>query len=172
MNERSDSDTLQRFIERPSTRRPTSKRPDSPLELRNGYRGHVLHFDLGRAELLGLDGVEPRLHVEQRIARVLRLHYGTRPRHGSPEGVHELSRRVNLGNGRIDRSEFRRAMTDLGIELSSSELTRVIRKFDKDGDGTVSVREFVRFAEGDGERRGGSRSPGGGRSSPSRSGYR
>ena len=29
----------------------------------NGYRGHVLHFDLGRAELLGLDGVEPRLHL-------------------------------------------------------------------------------------------------------------
>merc|ERR1711988_175305 len=51
------------------------------------------------------------------------------------------------GNGRIDRSEFRRAMNDLGIELSSSELTQVIKKFDKDGDGQISIREFIRFTE-------------------------
>ena len=46
------------------------------------------------------------------------------------------------GNGRIDRSEFRRAMNDLGIDLSSSELTRVIRKFDRDGDGAISPAEL------------------------------
>ena len=61
------------------------------------------------------------------------------------------------GNGRIDRSEFRKACQDLGIDLTSSELSHVIKKFDRDGDGQVSVSEFVRFAEGGG--RGSSSSP-------------
>merc|ERR1712185_758450 len=59
------------------------------------------------------------------------------------------------GNGRIDRSEFRKACNDLGIDLSSSELSRVIKKFDRDGDGQVSISEFVKFAEGGGRDGGG-----------------
>merc|ERR1712185_509831 len=79
-------------------------------------------------------------------------------RRGAPDyrrGFREFDRD---GNGRIDRSEFRRAMTELGIELTSSELTRVIKKFDKDGDGQISIREFIRFTEGS-DGRSGSRSP-------------
>ena len=52
---------------------------------------------------------------------------------------------------RTDRSEFRSGLKQLGIEFSSSELTRVIKHFDRDGNGMISIREFVRFAEESGE---------------------
>merc|ERR1711988_1524242 len=35
------------------------------------------------------------------------------------------------GNGRIDRNEFRRALDELRIDLSSSEVSHVIRHFDR-----------------------------------------
>merc|ERR1712185_365144 len=78
-------------------------------------------------------------------------------RRGAPDYRRVFREFDRDGNGRIDRSEFRKACQDLGIDLTSSELSHVIRKFDRDGDGQVSVSEFVRFAEGGG--RGSSSSP-------------
>ena len=47
-----------------------------------------------------------------------------------------------------DRSEFRGGLKQLGIEISSSELTQVMSRLDRDGDGRqISIRSFVRFAE-------------------------
>ena len=64
----------------------------------------------------------------------------------TPDMVEAQMRRLDRdGNGRIDRGEFRKAMNDLRIDLSSSELTRVIKKFDRDGDGSVSISEFLKF---------------------------
>ena len=48
-------------------------------------------------------------------------------------------------SGELDQEEFRSAMRNLGLRLSSQELRQLVNLFDADGDGVVSYREFVDF---------------------------
>jgi len=48
-------------------------------------------------------------------------------------------------SGELDQEEFRTAMRNLGLRLSSQELRQLVNLFDSDGDGAVSYREFVDF---------------------------
>ena len=53
-------------------------------------------------------------------------------------------------SGSLSRVEFRAALEDLGVRLTTTELSGVIEAFDEDGDGEVSVEEFVKFIKRDG----------------------
>ena len=50
-------------------------------------------------------------------------------------------------SGELDQDEFRSAMRNLGLRLSSAELRQLVNLFDADGDGVVSYREFIDFVE-------------------------
>ncbi|KAH8052325.1 Ca2-binding protein [Aureococcus anophagefferens] len=68
---------------------------------------------------------------------------------GLPAGL-PGSRRGRVG--RLERREFRRGLEKLGFEFDGGEFDRVVERLDRDGDGTVSLREFLKFAEGAGSR--------------------
>merc|ERR1712054_20958 len=51
-----------------------------------------------------------------------------------------------------DELAFLRAMDKLRLDLTDSEARRLIRRFDRNNDGRISYREFIRFAEGRGGR--------------------
>lgn len=50
-------------------------------------------------------------------------------------------------SGSVDADEFRRAMRNLGLRLSSAELRQLMNLFDANGDDRISYREFVDFVE-------------------------
>lgn len=49
------------------------------------------------------------------------------------------------GSGTIDHREFRTAMQNLGLRLSSHETRQIINMFDANGDDRISAREFIDF---------------------------
>ncbi|KAJ1446759.1 hypothetical protein M885DRAFT_545359 [Pelagophyceae sp. CCMP2097] len=51
------------------------------------------------------------------------------------------------GSGSIDANEFRGAMKNLGLRLSSAESRELMNMFDSDGDGRVSYNEFANFVD-------------------------
>merc|ERR1712054_409092 len=53
------------------------------------------------------------------------------------------------GGGTIDRREFKKALEQLGFELSSRVVKKLFKKFDTNYDGEIGYREFQKFAEGD-----------------------
>ncbi len=50
-------------------------------------------------------------------------------------------------DGRLDHREFRRALEDLGFQLTTGEVRRLLSRFDCDGDGQISYADFVDFVE-------------------------
>mmetsp|Transcript_18575 Transcript_18575/g.37965 ORF Transcript_18575/g.37965 Transcript_18575/m.37965 type:complete len:720 (+) Transcript_18575:528-2687(+) len=59
------------------------------------------------------------------------------------------------GNGKLSEREFKRALSKMGFEFSSSEMARLLTRLDEDGDEQISWKEFERFArlatDGDGD---------------------
>jgi Ca2+-binding EF-hand superfamily protein len=53
------------------------------------------------------------------------------------------------GTGKITARDFRAALSELGVKLSSSEAKRLMARYDVDGDGGLSYAEFVSFLEGE-----------------------
>jgi Ca2+-binding EF-hand superfamily protein len=49
------------------------------------------------------------------------------------------------GSGTLSPAEFQAALSRAGLPLRTSEVRRIIRKFDKDGDGRVNWGEFLEF---------------------------
>eukprot|EP00656_Telonema_subtile_P001062 TRINITY_DN10507_c0_g1_i2.p1 TRINITY_DN10507_c0_g1~~TRINITY_DN10507_c0_g1_i2.p1 ORF type:complete len:169 (+),score=63.73 TRINITY_DN10507_c0_g1_i2:197-703(+) len=47
------------------------------------------------------------------------------------------------GSGMIDATEMRLAMQALGFEVSDSDVGKLIKEMDKDGDATIDLEEFV-----------------------------
>ena len=47
--------------------------------------------------------------------------------------------------GSLSRKKFKEGLEDLGFELTNREFERVLDRFDTDGDGEVSYKEFVSF---------------------------
>ena len=47
------------------------------------------------------------------------------------------------GNGTIDPVEFRYAMKELGLHLKEEELTQMVKYFDRDGNGKITIDEFI-----------------------------
>ena len=60
--------------------------------------------------------------------------------------VFQRSDRDNTG--KIGAKGLRHALKEVNIELSASECTNLVNKFDKNGDGEISYAEFVDFLEG------------------------
>ncbi|KAH8052324.1 Ca2-binding protein [Aureococcus anophagefferens] len=52
--------------------------------------------------------------------------------------------------GKLSRRELGRALDDLGFRLDRADVDALMARFDRDGDGKVSWKEFVAFAEGGG----------------------
>ncbi|GMH97812.1 hypothetical protein TrST_g7069 [Triparma strigata] len=51
------------------------------------------------------------------------------------------------GNGTLSLREFKRALTKMGFEFSSSELSKLTERLDEDGDDKISWKEFERFSK-------------------------
>lgn len=71
-------------------------------------------------------------------------------KHGNGfRGLTMLFRKMDgNGNKKLDRKEMDEGIKQCGIELSPEELDMIMEFFDRDGDGTVSVTEFVRQVRG------------------------
>jgi Ca2+-binding EF-hand superfamily protein len=52
------------------------------------------------------------------------------------------------GSSSLTRLEFKEGMKNYGIEMATSELDQVFSVFDRNGDGTISVEEFLRTLRG------------------------
>jgi len=52
------------------------------------------------------------------------------------------------GNKKLDRKEMEEGLKQCGLSLEPEELDMIMEFFDRDGDGTVSVNEFVRQVRG------------------------
>jgi Ca2+-binding EF-hand superfamily protein len=51
------------------------------------------------------------------------------------------------GRGSVNDRDFEEALEKLGFRATGSELTELVKKFDVDGDGYVSIKEFVRWSK-------------------------
>ena len=49
------------------------------------------------------------------------------------------------GNRQLDVDDFRWGFIDYGFNLSKDEAQRLLERFDRDGNGTISYDEFLRF---------------------------
>eukprot|EP00831_Metopus_contortus_P080861 TRINITY_DN836_c0_g1_i2.p1 TRINITY_DN836_c0_g1~~TRINITY_DN836_c0_g1_i2.p1 ORF type:complete len:464 (+),score=102.69 TRINITY_DN836_c0_g1_i2:203-1594(+) len=88
---------------------------------------------------------EPPNQVLAKIKKTLneRGSYGIR-------GLGILFRRMdNSGNRKIDRHEFTWALKENGHTLSSLELERLFKYFDRNNDGVIDINEFLRGIRGE-----------------------
>ena len=69
-------------------------------------------------------------------------------RRAGSDGIQAVSRVLKImddsGDRRLSRSELKYGLRDFGIDLSASQMDRVMSYFDRNGDGTVSFDEFLR----------------------------
>uniref|UniRef100_A0A7S3NNZ0 EF-hand domain-containing protein n=1 Tax=Aureoumbra lagunensis TaxID=44058 RepID=A0A7S3NNZ0_9STRA len=93
----------------------------------------------------------PSPHTQTPILRLLRTEIRRIAQHrGNGRGPNYGAAFRDLdrdGSGRLNRREFRRALESFNLNLSSADLTQIIDHFDSDGDGHISYREFVKFAD-------------------------
>jgi len=47
------------------------------------------------------------------------------------------------GNKKLNEEEFKTGIQETGIDLEEDEIKEVFEKFDTDGDGNISVEEFL-----------------------------
>eukprot|EP01112_Ceratiomyxa_fruticulosa_P013965 TRINITY_DN3962_c0_g2_i1.p1 TRINITY_DN3962_c0_g2~~TRINITY_DN3962_c0_g2_i1.p1 ORF type:complete len:167 (-),score=40.57 TRINITY_DN3962_c0_g2_i1:451-900(-) len=63
------------------------------------------------------------------------------------QGIKALSNAFRIfddnGNKMLDKYEFSKALTDLGISVNKTEFNELMRHFDKNNDGNISIDEFV-----------------------------
>ncbi|KAH8054748.1 peptidyl-prolyl cis-trans isomerase [Aureococcus anophagefferens] len=103
-----------------------------------GRRGRVRYRDFVKA-------VAPASRRgSDREAKRSRDRRGKRPNYARAFEVYDYA-----GDGTVSRSDFDRAFTALGFELSSSDARRVADRFDRDG--AVAWRDLARYADGDGD---------------------
>ena len=62
-------------------------------------------------------------------------------------GIHGLSRKFRImdddGSKSLDLSEFKKAMTEMNMGLSSKAIQNLFAYFDADGSGSVEFEEFI-----------------------------
>ena len=112
------------------------------------FRDFIRGLKLKRAEV-DMEDVEDK--VRREIKRLAETRYG-RPKFR--QVFEEIDRD---GGGTIDRREFKKALEQLGFELSSRVVKKLFKKFDTNYDGEIGYREFQKFAEGDDDYRRSSR---------------
>merc|ERR1719353_128458 len=104
------------------------------------FRDFIRAMKLKRREV-DMEDLEDKIRRE--IKRLAETRYG-RPRFR--QVFEEIDRD---GSGAIDRREFKKALEQLGFELSSRVVKKLFQKFDKNYDGEITYKEFQKFAEGD-----------------------
>lgn len=52
------------------------------------------------------------------------------------------------GSGRIDNFEFSKALEDMGIDLTKSDITSLFKSFDKTNSGTIVYDDFIKTIKG------------------------
>merc|ERR1711904_39495 len=110
------------------------------IRIRDFMRG--MKVDMSRhSEVDDIAAVQDE--VRREIKRLAETRYG-RPKFR--QVFEEIDRD---GGGTIDRREFKKALEQLGFELSSRVVKKLFKKFDTNYDGEIGYREFQKFAEGD-----------------------
>ena len=85
--------------------------------------------------------------IEDRIRRLVR---GVKL---NEAGMRRLFRKIDRNkSGRISGSEFRRALSSMGLDATERDVTDLIARFDDDGDGMIDYDEFITFASPSWER--------------------
>eukprot|EP00163_Fabomonas_tropica_P033301 TRINITY_DN8681_c0_g2_i1.p2 TRINITY_DN8681_c0_g2~~TRINITY_DN8681_c0_g2_i1.p2 ORF type:complete len:366 (-),score=106.23 TRINITY_DN8681_c0_g2_i1:137-1234(-) len=68
---------------------------------------------------------------------------------GSVNGLARTFRRLDDNHNRtLERDEFKEGMEEYGLKLSDKQLDTLIAAFDRNGDGVISVTEFMRTIAG------------------------
>lgn len=69
---------------------------------------------------------------------------------GGIRGLAKIFKAIdNNGNGLLDSDDFRWGLMDYGISISKSEAQQVLKHFDRDGNGQVDFKEFMRSIRGE-----------------------
>ena len=59
-------------------------------------------------------------------------------------GLKQLFKKMDRnGNGSVDPIEFKYSMRDFGLDLSEIEVSQLVKHFDANHDGKISVEEFI-----------------------------
>merc|ERR1711904_194602 len=98
------------------------------------FREFIKAMRLERREEVDTRGLQEDIRRE--IRQLAETRYG-RPRFR--QVFEEIDRD---GSGTIDRREFKKAMEQLGFELSSRQVKQIFTKFDKNYDGEITYKEF------------------------------
>ena len=108
------------------------------------FREFIKAMRLERREEVDTRGLQEDIRRE--IRRLAETRYG-RPRFR--QVFEEIDRD---GSGTIDRREFKKAMEQIGFELSSRQVKQLFTKFDRYFTGEITYKDFEKFAEdGDGD---------------------
>ena len=91
---------------------------------RGGNQPHIRHVD----------------ELEDEVREIIK-----RERHNS-RSIESIFAEFDInGDGRVDRSEFRSILRDMGCAATSEEVYELVRRFDIDSDGRIDYGEFIGF---------------------------
>lgn len=69
---------------------------------------------------------------------------------GGLKGISRIFKAMDdNGNRQLDVDDFRWGFIDYGFQLTQEEAGEILKKFDRDGNGTIDFNEFIRFLKGD-----------------------
>merc|ERR1712188_235958 len=108
------------------------------------FREFIKAMRLERREEVDTRGLQEDIRREiRRLAET---------RNGRPRFRQVFEEIDRNGSGSIDRREFKRAMEQLGFELSSRQVKQIFAKFDRYFTGEITYKDFEKFADdGDGD---------------------
>jgi len=72
-------------------------------------------------------------------------------RSGAPDYARVFRDLDRDGAGALSARDLRRGLERMGFEVSAADVDHLAQHLDRNGDGVVSIREFVKFAAGDGD---------------------
>ena len=127
---------------------------EQKLQRQTKHIGRILRAAIRHHRKLGGKTVRPDAWLRQINAASKPLRLTERLIGLQLKSIAGVFKAVDTDNsGDVDREEFRKAMNRLGLGLSWEQIGQCVDVLDKDGDGVVSLKEFMALAGGGGQKK-------------------